>query len=212
MELRSLELVAAGAVALAGMAEGLLDPPQWQAPVASARKRNEIPNVPLKTHEGRSVRFYDDLVRDRLVTLNMMYAGCNRTCPPMTHNLVLVQQLLRHRVGKDIFMYSLTLRPEQDQPEDLKAFAQQHGVQPGWQFLTGAPRHVEELRYALGFYDPDAQVDKQEGRHVGMIRIGNDPYRRWGMAPALADPRQIVAMIMHLDRKPPPREPRLRSS
>jgi protein SCO1/2 len=64
---------------------------------------------------------------------------------------------------------------------------------------------VEQLRYALGFYDPDPEVDRQEGRHVGMVRIGNDPYRRWGMAPALASPQQIVASILHLDRKPAPR-------
>jgi protein SCO1/2 len=163
-----------------------------------------LPNIALKTHTGAKVRFYDDLVRDKLVVLNMMYAGCSNSCPPMTHNLVKVQQMLKDRIGKDIFMYSLTLRPEQDSAEDLAHFARLHGVQPGWLFLTGLPREVEELRYALGFYDPDPKIDKQDGRHVGMVRIGNDAYRRWGMTPALAEPRQIVAAIQHLDRKPPP--------
>jgi len=207
MNTRMMELAGAGAIALYGMVEGLLNPPDWRVAAAAPGNRTAgaLPNVELKTHEGRTVRFYDDLVRDKLVVMNMMYAGCNRTCPPMTHNLVKVQQMLKDRVGKDIFMYSLTLRPEQDSPEDLAHFARLHGVQPGWLFLTGRPKDVERLRFAMGFYDPDAEVDKQEGRHVGMVRIGNDPYRRWGMAPALADPRQIVAAINHLDRKPPPR-------
>ena len=206
MDTRSVELLGAGAIALVGMAQGLFNPPTWQATAAPvARRKNEVPNVQLKTHQGKTVRFYDDLVRDKLVMINMMYAGCNNSCPPMTQNLVRVQKMLGDRIGRDIFMYSLTLRPEQDHPEDLAHYARQHGVQPGWLFLTGAPRDMEQLRFALGFYDPDPKVDKQDGRHTGMVRIGNDPFRRWGMSPALADPRQIVAAVMHLDRKPPSR-------
>ena len=190
------------------MVEGLVNPPDWRLAAAAPGNRSaqNLPNVELKTHQGRTVRFYDDLVRDKLVVINMMYAGCNNTCPPTTHNLVKVQELLKERIGRDIFMYSLTLRPEQDGPEDLAHFARLHGVHPGWLFLTGRPRDVEQLRFALGFYDPDPKVDQQEGRHVGMVRIGNDSFRRWGMAPGLADPRQIVAAIQHLDRKLPPRK------
>jgi protein SCO1/2 len=207
MDTRTLELAGAGTIALWGMAEGLMDAPDWQVAAAGSPGRG-LPNTELRTHLGRTVRFYDDLVRDKLVVINMMYAGCNNTCPPATHNLVRVQELLKDRVGRDIFMYSLTLKPEQDGPEDLAHFARLHGVQPGWLFLTGRPRDVERLRFALGFYDPDPKVDQQEGRHVGMVRIGNDSYRRWGMAPSLADPRQIVAAIQHLDRTPPPGRPR----
>lgn len=207
MESRTLELVTLGAFAVVGMAGGLLDPPDLGGgrPAGGSRAQEAIPNVALTTHTGKTVRFYDDLVRDRLIVINMMYAGCNNTCPPSTFNLVQVQDLLGDRMGRDIFMYSLTLRPGQDSPEDLAQYAKLHHVRPGWLFLTGAPPDVERLRYALGFYDPDGQVDRQEGRHVGMVRIGNDAFKTWGMAPALADPRQIVSMILHMDRKRPAR-------
>jgi protein SCO1 len=171
--------------------------PSAAKPTAAQR----IPNVALRTHTGATVRFYDDLVRGKIVVINMMYADCEGLCPPMTNNLVRVQQLLGKRVGKDIFMYSITLRPEQDTPEDLADYAEMHGVEPGWTFLTGAPQDVERLRYALGFYDPDPKVDKQAARHVGMVRIGNDAFDRWSMAPALALPEQIVSSILHVDRK-----------
>src|SRR5262245_18446060 len=117
MNTRTLELVGGGTVALWGMGEGLRNHRDWQARFVPAKSR--IPNTELKTHEGRTVRFYDDLVRDKLVVINMMYAGCNNACAPMTQNLVRAQQLLRDRVGKDIHMYSLTLRPEHDEPQDL---------------------------------------------------------------------------------------------
>ena len=207
MNARRLELAGAGAFALLGVGLSLVRGPSaveaGPAPLPAARgKPGGIPNVALKTHTGKTVRFYDDLVRGKLVVINMMYAGCTNTCPPTTHNLVRVQQMLGERVGRDIFMYSITLKPEQDSPVDLAAYAKSHAVQPGWLFLTGVPGDIEELRFALGFVDPDPAVDRQDGRHVGMVRIGNEPYRRWGMAPALADPRQIVSMILHEDRKP----------
>lgn len=170
-------------------------------PAPDSRTAQRIPNVELQTHTGKTIRFYDDLIRGKVVVINMMYADCEGLCPPMTNNLVRVQKLLGSRVGTDIFMYSLSLRPEQDTPQALADYAEMHGVDPGWLFLTGERANVERVRYALGFYDPDPTVDKEAARHVGMVRIGNAAFDRWAMAPALAAPAQIVSSILHVDRK-----------
>lgn len=175
------------------------------APPPRARRKSRLPNVELKTHTGKTVRFYDDLIRGKIVAINMMYALCNANCPPMTHNLVRVQELLAPRVGKDIFMYSLSLRPEQDSPEDLAHYAKINGVKPGWLFLTGSPENIERIRIALGFFDVDPAVDKDITQHIGMVRIGNDAFDRWSMSPTLAAPEQIASAIRHVDRRLPPR-------
>src|SRR3989449_3130277 len=73
-----------------------------------------FPNVLLRTHENKTVRFYDDLVKGKIVLINFMYAKCEGLCPRQTANLVQVQQALGKHVGRDIFMYSITLKPEQD--------------------------------------------------------------------------------------------------
>ncbi|TMA44891.1 MAG: hypothetical protein E6J83_08365 [Deltaproteobacteria bacterium] len=39
---------------------------------------DRFPNVVLKTHEGRNVRFYDDLLNGKIVLMNFMYASCTR--------------------------------------------------------------------------------------------------------------------------------------
>ncbi|MGH8433075.1 MAG: SCO family protein [Pseudomonas sp.] len=158
-----------------------------------------FPNLTLYTHEGKAVRFYDDLIRGKVVAINMMYASCSGICPTTTANLRLVQKLLGERVGRDVFMYSLSLQPELDTPQILKTYAERHHVGPGWWFLTGAPADIERLRYSLGFYDPDPLVDGNIANHSGLLRIGNDTYKRWTMAPALADPEQILATINHVD-------------
>jgi len=157
-------------------------------------------NVTLTTHEGKPVRFYDDLIRGKIVMFNMMYAQCDGICPTMTANLVRVQSMLGPRVGRDVFMYSITLQPEQDTPYDLRVYAAVRGVRPGWLFLTGSPADVRLVRYRLGFYDPDPAVDGEKATHTGAVRIGNDRYERWSMAPALAAPEQILAAVEHVDR------------
>jgi protein SCO1/2 len=191
-----LGMGALGAAALA--------PTGWRSAEAQSRlaitSSSRIPNIPLISHEGQKVRFYDDLVRGKVVTINMMYVACADICPTATANLRRVQQLLGARVGRDVFMYSLSLQPALDTPELLKAYAELHRVDPGWLFLTGTPEDIEELRYSLGFSDPDPLVDRDQSTHTGMLRIGNDTYQRWTMAPAMAEPRQILGTINHVSR------------
>jgi protein SCO1/2 len=47
--------------------------PGWSASVDSLER---FPNVELQTHEGETVRFYDDLIRGKVVALNFMYTSC----------------------------------------------------------------------------------------------------------------------------------------
>lgn len=37
---------------------------------------DRFPNLVLKTHEGKTVRFYDDLLKGKIVMINFMYATC----------------------------------------------------------------------------------------------------------------------------------------
>lgn len=158
-----------------------------------------LPNVTLYTHEGKAVKFYDDLLRDRVVLINMMYTVCGDRCPTITANLLGVQRLLGERAGRNVFLYSLTLQPELDTPRQLAEYAERYRIKPGWLFLTGDPDDMERLRYGLGFYDPDPLIDDNKASHTGMVRIGNDRFNRWSMAPALAESEQILTTLNHLD-------------
>jgi len=162
-------------------------------------RRRHFPDVTLTTHEGRRVRFYDDLIKDKIVTINFMYADCDGVCPGITMNLVKVQRALGARIGRDIFMYSFTLKPQHDTPAVLKAYAAMHGVKPGWEFVTGAPRDMELLRVKLGFVDPDPKIDKDKSQHIGNVRYGNEALQLWAACPGLANPEWIVESIGYVD-------------
>ncbi len=154
-----------------------------------------FPNVPLVTHEGKKVKFYDDLVKDKIVIFNFMYAKCEGICPGIMMNLVRVQKMLGPRVGRDIFMYSITLKPEVDTPLVLKQYAQMHHAGPGWTFLTGKPADIELLRVKQGFTNPDPVLDADKSQHIGMVRFGNEPMQWWAGCPGLANPNFIVKEI-----------------
>ena len=114
-----------------------------------------------------------------------MYVKCDGVCPGITANLVKLQKLLGSRLGRDIFMYSFTLKPEQDSPEVLRRYAEAYHVKKGWTFLTGTPADMELLRRKLGFTDPDPKLDADKSNHIGNVRYGNEPLLLLGLMPGL---------------------------
>ena|SRR5437867_1215960 len=189
---------------VAPMAGGLAAWAQGPRPVhtghaLSARERiqqQHLPNVEVITHEGRRVRFYDDLVRDKKVIINFMYAKCDGICVPTTMNLARVQKRLGDRVGRDIFMYSITLNPVEDSPAALREYRVLHGVHGSWLFLTGAPDDIEHLRRGLGFAFTDPVEDADKTNHIGNVRYGVEPLMRWAACPGMANPEHIARSIM----------------
>ena len=163
-------------------------------------RRRYFPDVVLYTEDNRKVHFYEDLIKDKIVVINVFYAKCDGVCPGITANLVRVQKLLGDRVGRDIFMYSLSLKPEQDTPAVLKEYAAMYSVRPGWTFLTGKPKDAELLRRSLGFTDPDPKLDQDKSQHIGNIKFGNERYMLWSACPGMAHPAWIVKSIGWMDR------------
>jgi protein SCO1/2 len=160
-----------------------------------------FPNAVLINHKNEQVKFYDDLIKDKFVVINMMYAQCNEgVCPITTMNMRRVQMALGNRVGRDIHLYSITLLPDFDTPAVLKQYAKNYKAGPGWQFLTGQLSDIEIIRKKLGFYDVDPKVDADLKQHAGVVRIGYDAFDKWMMAPALGSPESILQVIRHADR------------
>ena len=175
------------------------EPHKW-APVTqeSARKRlqeRNLPNLPLITHEGKRVFFYDDLVKDKVVTLNFFFSHCDEVCPLVTANLVKVQKLLGDQVGRDIHMYSFTLKPEEDTVEALRNYRKSYGAGPGWTFLTAKPEDMEKLRRAIGFTYPDPAIDKDKTQHIGNVRFGNEPLMYWSACPGMAHAKYMAETL-----------------
>lgn len=135
-----------------------------------------FPNIPLTTHDGKNVRFFDDLIKDKIVAINFIYTHCPDTCPLETAQLVRVQKIMGDRVGKDVFFYSISIDPENDTPQALKEYRQRFGA--NWTFLTGKKSDIIKLRKKLGLYIEEIQKDGSNNHNVNMI-IGNQKTGRW---------------------------------
>ena len=109
-----------------------------------------FPNTPLVTQDGERVRFFDDLIKDKVVAISFMYTSCPDTCPVETARMLQVARLLGDRLGKDVFFYSITIDPEHDTQQVLKAFTDSWAIPDGWTFLTGAKADIIHLRKKLG--------------------------------------------------------------
>ncbi len=172
----------------------------WSRTPARQRIRERyFPDVTLVDQNGKSARLYEDLIRDKIVVINFFYATCQGICTPLTANLVKVQKLLQDRVGRDIFMYSFSLKPELDTPDVLKEYANRFHVGPGWEFLTGKPDDLELVRKRMGFTDPDPTRDADKTNHTGMVRYGNEPLTLWAACPGLTKPDSVMKSILAVD-------------
>lgn len=157
----------------------------WLAPLAHAADeeptpwgRNYFPNTELVDQNGRTVHFFDDLIKDKVVVLNFIFTGCGDSCPLETARLKQVQKLLGDRVGRDIFFYSISIDPLSDTPEVLKAYADKFKIGAGWLFLTGEKDQIDDLRRALGLFIDGIDNGRNRDHNLSLI-VGNQATGRW---------------------------------
>ena len=153
-----------------------------------------IPNVRVRTQNNQDVRFYDDLIKGKIVMMNFMFTTCTVQCPRSTSNLAHVQQALGERMGRDIFMISVSVDPEHDTPAVLKRYAERYHAGAGWVFVTGAREDIDLIRRDVGV-DED---DEAQTRHTGMLIYGDDARRTWAATPILASAPAIARSVLRL--------------
>jgi cytochrome oxidase Cu insertion factor (SCO1/SenC/PrrC family) len=94
-------------------------------------------DVELINQDGEKVRFYSDVLKNKVVVINTFFTTCTSICPPMNRNFEKIQEALGDRLGKDVFLVSITVDPGTDTPTRLKEYARRFHARPGWLFLTG---------------------------------------------------------------------------
>lgn len=159
---------------------------------AGGQASTHFPNIELITQDGKTVHFYDDLIKGKIVAIDLIYTTCHYACPLETARLAQVQKKLGDRVGKDIFFYSISIDPEHDTPQVLKAYMEKFHVGPGWTFLTGKKDDIIYLGRRLGLYtDPSVNADG----HIPHLLVGNDAIGEWMRQSALDNPSFQARMI-----------------
>jgi cytochrome oxidase Cu insertion factor (SCO1/SenC/PrrC family) len=162
-------------------------PPEQAA--GPSRAERYFTNIALINQHGERRRLHADLLKGKVVVINSFFATCKESCPKMMSSFAAIQDQFADRIGKDLFLISITVDPENDKPEDLAALAGQWKARPGWQFLTGDKADVDAVLLKLGMH-----VENRD-RHSNIFLIGNEPTELWRKVLGTAQPAEIFPLI-----------------
>jgi protein SCO1/2 len=146
-------------------------------------------DVELINQNGEKMRFYSDLLKGKVVIINSFFATCQGSCLPLNQNLAKVQEALGDRLGKEVYIVSISVDPTVDTPPNLKEYAKKLQARPGWFFLTGAKENVDFALKKIGQFVPDKQD------HLNIFIIGNERTGLWKKAFGLAKSEELVKVV-----------------
>lgn len=160
----------------------------WKALYDSWEYPAPIPDFALIDHKGRTFRL-SALDRDH-VLMGFIYTRCPlpEACPLTTDKMARVQARWRElegrgkTQGKRLTLLSITLDPDFDTPERLRAFAQERGLDlDSWIFATGPAELVGNALPSLFnvIALPRAPGDVQHTVKVALLEPGRVIAAEW---------------------------------
>jgi protein SCO1 len=146
-----------------------------------------LPDVAVQTQDGRTVRFYSDLVQGRVVAINFIFTSCTTVCPLMGARFARLQQLLGD--ASPVSLISVSIDPANDTPARLAAWRKRLGGRPGWTLVTGAKPDLDALTQALG------ASSAQPASHAPLILMIDDRQGRWRRLDGLTDSPTLARIL-----------------
>ena len=152
-----------------------------------------LPNVPVVTQDGKTLAFYDDVIKGKIVVINFIYTTCRDVCPLTSARLAQVQERLGDKIGRDVFFVSVSIDPETDTPALMKAQADALRARPGWLFLTGKREDIDAIRYKLG------ERSRSLTEHRNEVLFGNDKTGEWARESVFGDLERFEHSLRQMD-------------
>jgi protein SCO1/2 len=159
--------------------------------------KDYFPNHELTNQDGETVKFFDDLIKDKVVLLNFIFTSCGSSCPLETARLKKVASLLDKRLGSDIFFYSISIDPDSDSVEILKSYHSRFELKKGWSFLRGKKEHVEEIQKRFGLFNGELKKENF-GEHSLNLVMGNQMTGKWIKRSHLEDTTLLAYSLENL--------------
>jgi len=154
------------------------------------RARGYFSNLELINQDGETVRFFDDVLKDKVVVISFIFTNCEGACPLITHKLTQVRDRIEGLIGDPVHFVSLSIDPARDTPAAMKEFAQTHQADhAGWTFLTGDAGNLDNIIKRLGQYTTDIEA------HSTMLLAGNVNEAHWIKIQPHEQPPQIAEKI-----------------
>jgi len=175
----SLVLVAVLGAGLPYLGTDRQDPPDVLAfPAESLRTSRAAIPFSLTDQYGEPIKL--GLLRGRVVLVTAVYASCGDTCPLILQQTKRITEKLSDYERKDLTVVAITLDPDVDPPEIMKALLEGHGLGgSGFVGATGDPAYVNDLLDAYGFArvkDPETGMISHANKLMAIDRQGRVAY------------------------------------
>jgi protein SCO1/2 len=138
------------------------------APGNSIAVGDAVPDFELTDQAGRKVKFSG--FAGKVVAVTFVYTRCPLPdyCPRLSSNFADLQKRFSDRLGRDLFLFTITLDPQYDRPEVLARYARGWKADAdGWRFLTGP---MPEIRRVCGLFGVEFWPD--QGQITHSLRTG----------------------------------------
>ena len=160
-----------------------------------------IPNIKF-TDTDNNEYYIHDLLKDKVICINLFYANCIKKCIPIGKNLCKVNRI----IGKEkldeynIQMISITFDPINDTIEDVNNYRKCTGADQchNWLFLRGDPDETDIFRRRIGMYDEDSLIDCFKQNHSGNVLLMNEKINRKKMCGGFENCLNIVSKCYSL--------------
>jgi cytochrome oxidase Cu insertion factor (SCO1/SenC/PrrC family)/cytochrome c2 len=165
------------------------------APIAATAQspwgKDYFPNVSLTTETGKKVKFYDDVLKGKVLVVNFMFTKCGDVCPLDTAQLKKVSEILGDKMGKSIFFYSVSVDPANDTPAAMAEFKEKYQIGKGWTFLTGKIEDVTLIQQKFGL-EPANGTPRA---HSTTIILANEPSGQWIKRSPYENPQMLANLL-----------------
>lgn len=158
-----------------------------EQPASSTRV--ELLDKMLVDQNGNKVKFVSDVIGDRIVVMDFVYTSCTTVCPVLSAVMGQVQDRLGDRLGREVALVSVSVDPIRDTPQRLKAFAAKQKTKPGWSWLTGQKRTMDEVLDGLGAYTPNFED------HPAMVLVGDGRSGEWSRFYGFPNPDRLMEQV-----------------
>jgi len=177
-------------VALSTTAQAGEQPIQQAASSAVKPAQQYFTDVVLINQDGEPQRFYNDLLKDKVVIINSFFTSCKGSCPVTMRLIAGIQERFSEQMGQALHIISISLDPTTDTPPKLKAYAEKIKAGSGWQLIAGEKDNVDFALKKLGHFVADIET------HKNTIIIGNEATGLWKKAFLLAKRDALDNVIM----------------
>jgi protein SCO1/2 len=113
-----------------------------------------LPRVKLIDQNGTEKDFESFLDPDKVVVINFIFTTCTTICPVLSAGSVNFSRKLGDDADNVQFI-SITIDPEHDKPDVLKAYSQKYKMEAGHLLLTGSRADINEVMKAFNAVMPD---------------------------------------------------------